>query len=121
MSEAEAEDWLGVAVGTVLDYPAGILDRAALEARRTCTHHSQIVPTIIREADVLLARGASLREASVPTNVRFLPVEKVLPPPKLTQAEVDAIPAKLIAIEITCGALVRNADGNVGPTPEAAE
>lgn len=118
MSEAEAEDWLGVAVGTVLDYPAGILDQAALEARRTCMHHSQIVPTIIREADALMARSASLREASVPSNV--LPIPKRLPPPKLTQADVDAMPGKLVEIGIKCGALVRDADGNVGPAPEAA-
>jgi hypothetical protein len=120
MSEAEAEDWLGVAVGTVLDYPAGILDRASLEARRSCTHHSQIVPTIVREADVLMARNASLREASVPSNLHVLPAPRRLPPPKLTQADVDAMDAKLIEIGISCGALVRDADGNVGPAPEAA-
>lgn len=118
MAEKEVEDWLKVGVGTLLDYPAGILDKAALEARRTCTHHSQIVPTIVREADVLLARNASLREASAPSNV--LPIVKRLPPPKLTQADVDAMPAKLIEIGISCGALVRDADGNVGPAPEAA-
>lgn len=113
MSEAEAEDWLGVAVGTVLDYPAGILDRAALEARRTCTHHSQIVPSIIREADALMARDASLREASV--NVAALPVAKRLPAPKVTQADVDAMDAKLVKIGLSCGALIQDGEGNVRP------
>jgi hypothetical protein len=113
MSEAEAEDWLGVAVGTVLDYPAGILDRASLEARRSCTHHSQIVPTIIREADLLVARDASLREASVPN---FAPAEvKKLAAPKITQADVDAMPEKLVKIGLSCGALVQDNDGNVRP------
>jgi hypothetical protein len=120
MAEAEVEDWLGVAVGTVLDYPAGLLDRACLEARRTCTHHSQIVPTIVREVEALLARDASLREASAPSNVTRLPVVERLPAPRLTQADVDAMPAKLIEIGVKCGALVRDADGNVGPAPEAA-
>jgi hypothetical protein len=112
MSEAEAEDWLGVAVGTVLDYPAGILDRASLEARRSCTHHSQIVPTIVREADLLVARAASLREASVPN----IPAEvKQLAAPKITQADVDAMPEKLVKIGLSCGALVQDNDGNVRP------
>lgn len=121
MTDGDVRDWLGVAVGTVLDYPAGILDKAALEARRTCTHHSQIVPTIVREADVLLARDASLREASAPSNVAILPVAKRLPPPKLTQADVDAMPAKLIKIGLSCGALIQDDGGNITPAPEAGE
>jgi hypothetical protein len=120
MGETETGEWLGVAAGDVEHYPAGILDRACLEARRTCTHHSQIVPTVVREADLLMARDASLREASAPSNVAMLPVVKRLPPPKITQADVDAMSGKLIEIGIKCGALVRDADGNVGPAPEAA-
>jgi hypothetical protein len=42
------------------------------------------------------------------------------PQPPITQADVDAMAPKLIEIGISCGALVRDADGNVGPAPEEA-
>lgn len=120
MGEAETAEWLGVAAGDVCHYPPSILDRACLEARRTCTHHSQIVPTIVKEADALTAREASLREASVPSNLHVLPQPARLPAPKLTQADVDRMPAKLREIGLKCGALVQDADGTITPTPEQA-
>lgn len=50
--------------------------------------------------------------------------ERQSPPPvlrNLTQADVDMMNPTMIEIGLKCGALVRDADGNVGPAPEAAE
>lgn len=47
---------------------------------------------------------------------------KALPPiGPITREAIATMPAKLIEIGVKCGALVRDADGNVGPAPEAAE
>lgn len=50
MGQAEAEEWLAVAA-TTLDLPEDVLADAALEARKTCTHHGQIVPAILKESE----------------------------------------------------------------------
>lgn len=50
MGQAEAEEWLAVAATTV-SLPEDVLADAAMEARKTCTHHGQIVPAILRESE----------------------------------------------------------------------
>lgn len=114
MTAEEAEDWLRVAVGEVLTYPANVLHYAAGEARRTCTHHSQIVPTIIREADEMLEQQRRVDRHPVVTP---LPVSQRLPAPQLTQADVDAMPEKLRTIGLACGALIQDGEGNLRPAP----
>lgn len=47
MSDSAARDWLAAAVGEVRHLPEVVL-RAGLEkARRECSHHGQIIPTIM--------------------------------------------------------------------------
>lgn len=118
MSEGEAEDWLSVAVGEVLNYPAHVLQAAASEARRTCTHHAQIVPAIIKAAEAAAPRHDPLVSAvqGVPSiaSVTALPA----PDRRITQEMVEAMSPELVRMGLTCGALIRDADGNVTVNPE---
>lgn len=111
MTPDEVEDWLSVALGEVMDIPGDALEIGCSAARRSCTHHAQIVPAIIREAAPIIERNR--RIAALPTLTWNEPER--LPPPALTQETVDAMPEKLIKIGLSCGALIRDADGNVGP------
>jgi len=66
MPEADAADWLHTAAGDVAHLPEDILVDACREARRTCTHHAQIVPTIIRDGEVRLRQRRTIRAAMEP-------------------------------------------------------
>jgi hypothetical protein len=118
MSEGEVEDWLSVAVGEVLNYPAHVLQAAASQARRTCTHHSQIVPAIIKAAEAAAPRHDPL--VSAMRDVPAFASAAALPAPdrRITQEMVDAMSPELIRMGLTCEALVRDADGNVIVNPE---
>src|SRR5690606_16469726 len=89
--------------------PPHILDRAALEARRTCTHHSQIVPAIIREADELIERQRRIDRHPVVA----APEAKRLPAPKLTYAELQSLPESLRKIGSGAGWLTQDDDGAI--------
>ena len=60
MSADDVEDWIGVALGEVLDMPLLILSDAAAEARKSCTHHAQIIPAIFKAAAGPLAYKRSI-------------------------------------------------------------
>lgn len=47
MSEDAATEWLAVAAGEVANMRPTVLKAACAEARKTCTHHGQIIPTIL--------------------------------------------------------------------------
>lgn len=49
MTEGETEDWLAVAAEAIEHIPPHILEWGAKGARQKCTHHSQVVPTIIAD------------------------------------------------------------------------
>lgn len=109
MTAGEAEDWLRVAVGEVLKYPANVLHHAAGEARRTCTHHAQIVPTIIAEADERMAHIRRMAELSVP-----LGTPRLSPPPAMSDAEFERITGER-GLELSAcldrGEIISNGDG----------
>lgn len=46
MSDVAAEEWAALAATELRDVPADLLDDAMAQARRTATHHGQIVPTV---------------------------------------------------------------------------
>jgi hypothetical protein len=108
MGDHEAEGWLRVALGEVREFPLQTLSFAAKHARRTCTHHAQIVPTIVKFC-----------EENLPQPVRdpWGGVELLPPPPKpvpeLTQEAVDVMSPELIRIGLTTKALIREKDGRV--------
>jgi hypothetical protein len=111
MPDTEADDWLGVALGEVARYPVDVLAIGAQEARRTSTHHSQIVPTICRECDAIMAQRERI------SRLPHIPRQDTprLAAPKLTQDAVDRLPAQLVKIGLGCGALETDEHGNVRP------
>ena len=87
-TDDNARDWLRVAANEIAYIPLGILTDACSETRRTATHHAQIVPGIIKFAEPMLARRASIEEAA------YRPVALPAPPPwQPTPKEIEAIKA----------------------------
>lgn len=72
MGDAEAEDWLGAAVASIGSVPIDLFNRACITARRTCKHHSAIVPTIAAQIETERAEANRLAEWTKPI---------ALPPP----------------------------------------
>ena len=118
MSPDEAEDWLAVAAQEVMAYPPGILSAACLSARRSCTHHAQIVPHIVAEAEAEWQRQSRLHDYA-PRHIIALPSPNYQPEhlPPITQADVDRMTPDLIRIGLGCGALEQDENGNVRPAP----
>lgn len=69
MTENETMDWLAVAADCLSDLPDDILETGCRIARRKCTHHSQIVPTVIGETEELMR----WRKMSANTPLRLVP------------------------------------------------
>lgn len=117
MTENEAEDWLSVAVGAVIEYPAIYLREAAWQAQKSCTHHAQIVPAMVKHCEGNIPARDPFAWAAHPV---ALPAPEMprLPPPKLTQQMVDAMTPELVKMGLTCGALIRDEQGNVLVNPE---
>jgi hypothetical protein len=74
-TDDNARDWLRVAAGEIGYIPFGILENACGEARRTATHHAQIVPAIIKYADERLAHARSIDIAAPREPMFALPRE----------------------------------------------
>jgi hypothetical protein len=109
MADSEALDWLGVALGEVAHYPVDVLDYAASEARRTCTHHAQIVPAIIASADERMAHRRRMAELSVPIDLPKLPA-----PPEISDEDFERIVAErgvALSAHLDRGTIISNGDG----------
>lgn len=51
MSAEDAQAWLRVAAGELAHLPPELLERGCALARKTCSYHGQIVPTITKETE----------------------------------------------------------------------
>lgn len=72
MGDEAAEEWLSVAAMEVGELPQDILASSAAKARKVCTHHGQIVPRILEEAENWLAfRRARFSTPTVPLERRI--------------------------------------------------
>jgi hypothetical protein len=81
MTEAETIDWLKVAADTLSHIPAHILERGARAARAKCTHHAQIVPTIVAETrDALDLYNRPRRPAPLRLVAPARPIQTETPP-----------------------------------------
>lgn len=49
MTDRAADEWIAVAASDLAGHKLNVLKAACTEARKTCTHHGQIVPTIMKE------------------------------------------------------------------------
>jgi len=81
MTEDETRQWLNVATRTLAEYSLPQIAAGCGTARRECTHYSQIVPTVAKHCEA----------AKMPEPIKWDGVVAALPPPKLTQADVDRI------------------------------
>lgn len=109
MGDGEAVDWLSVALGEVNHYPADVLDYATAEARRTCTHHAQIVPAVIAAAEERMAHRRRMAELSAPIDLPKLPA-----PPLLSDEEFDRIVSErglALSSHLDRGVIISNGDG----------
>lgn len=117
MTEDETVDWLEVANDTLAHIPADILERGARSARGICTHHAQIVPTIIAETREALAWR------SRPSTAPLLRLVAPEPPPPVERAPLpdpEELHAPLRRMGIAAGWLAEGADGHVVWTEEGA-
>lgn len=116
MTDRDVEDWLRVAVQTVGEYPVHLLDRACLEARRTCTHYSQIVPAIVAHIEPILTQLTSIEQFAQP----------MLPPPRplrLSDDEFAHIVAErglALSSHLDRGMILSNGDGTFRLPDDAA-
>ncbi|MXO67775.1 hypothetical protein GRI72_02870 [Altererythrobacter marinus] len=79
MTDDAAAEWLAVAANELEGYRAGILRIGLGEARKTCTHHGQIVPTVIKAMEEATPwRMGKPLERRLPGQV-----ERQLPPPEV--------------------------------------
>lgn len=121
-SMEDRTEWLLIAIDDVGHYPAEILTAACSHARRTCDHPAKLIPAIVAHAEPALTALRQLVKANRPrlVAVRALPDPAAAAPPPLTQADVDAMLPAMQRIGLSCGALVRNADGTLSPAPDNA-
>ena len=96
LTDDNARDWLRVAAGEVADIQTDLLEEACAEARRTCTHHGQIIPAIIKHSEdrmVPRRKLAAIQRAAADEAIRRqhqqdLPAPDVWHP---SQDEIDEI------------------------------
>ena len=81
MPDAEANDWLAAAAKALAAFPVHDVAIGCLKAQRECTHYSQIVASVAKHCQA----------AKIPEPIKWDGVVAALPPPKLTQADVDRI------------------------------
>jgi hypothetical protein len=94
MSTEDADAWLTVATDAVLHLPRDILEAACTAARRSCTHHGQIVPAILKEGEELLAMRRTRLAADRIPDERHLPAPS---PWKPTRGELDQLKSEAAA------------------------
>jgi len=90
MSGEDADAWLRVAAREVAILPPDLLADGCAHARKTCTHHGQIVPAILKETEERLATRRKL--ASPPEKVEALPAPA---PWRPTPEELAALKASI--------------------------
>lgn len=122
MTERETEDWLAVAAETLDDIPIDLLEDGAREARDTCTHHAQIVPTIRKTVKERLERRKERRGQPVAQVVRLAPREPLpepAPTPLMTHEQLQTLSPALRDMGLRLGYLAQDDDGTLRWTTDA--
>lgn len=79
MTDDAAAEWLAVAANELAGYETCLLRSGTAHARRTCTHHGQIIPAIIKKMeDMTPWRMGQPLDRRLPNRVR-----EQLPPPEI--------------------------------------
>lgn len=90
MNGDDANAWLRVAARELADLPPDLLADGCAAARKTCTHHGQIVPAILKETADRLAQRRKLAGPA--------PKREALPKPEAwrpTTEELAALKAQV--------------------------
>ena len=83
MSPKETSEWIDVAIDTLSHLPLPVFEAGVRAARTKCTHHSQIVPTIVAETRDALAWHNRLRTE---------PVLRLVGPEQAAPREAEPLP-----------------------------
>lgn len=115
MGDTEAADWLGAAATSLAQVPIDLFNRACITARRTCKHHSAIVPTIAAQIETERAEANRLAEWTKPI---------ALPAPSkgIGQAEFEKLVAERgrgLSAALDRGLILSDGNGNFR-LPDAA-
>ena len=89
MSEGDTSAWLTVAAGEVAHLPVDILAGGCSVARKTCTHHAQIIPTILKECGNWWELRRSMHPQPIPESHQLAAPDPWQP----TQTELDELKA----------------------------
>lgn len=108
MAANETSDWLEVALDSLSHLPLPIFEAGVRAARRTCTHHSQIVPAIITETRVALDWHNRPKTSPV---LRLVSPETF--PPNEPLPEPETLMPSLQRIGLLNGWLVETPDGRI--------
>lgn len=93
MKDDQAREWLTVAAAELAHLPRRVLESAAAEARKTCTHHGQIVPAILNSSAAKYDRQFSSLDWDRPERLAQLEAPRWKPEP----GELDRIKAETAA------------------------
>ncbi|AIT81619.1 hypothetical protein JI59_18540 [Novosphingobium pentaromativorans US6-1] len=104
MTAQETADWLEVAFEAVAHIPLHIFEAGCRAARQTCTHHSQIVPAIVKETREELAW---YNRPKVPPALRLVaPVAEVPPLSELPLPDPETLMPSLRRMGLNRGWIV---------------
>jgi hypothetical protein len=90
MTADDQQAWLRVAAKELAHLPPDILADACAKARRTCTHHGQIVPAIIKESADWIALRKNAARNSEPVEALPKPDRWVPEPGELERIKAEA-------------------------------
>lgn len=117
MTAGETQDWINVALDAVCHLPFEIFERGIRSARQTCTHHSQIVPTVIADTREALAW---YNRPKAPPALRIVgPAEPVEPRPKEPLPDPNTLMPTLRRMGLQRGWIIER-DGRLEWSEESA-
>lgn len=85
MSEDDTHAWLRIAARELAHMPGDLMADGCAHARKTCTHHAQIVPAIVKHTEDRLAQR---RKLAAPE-----PKREALPKPERWQPTAEELEA----------------------------
>lgn len=112
MSDDHAREWLAIAAQDLAEFPADIIEAAAVATRAEVDDHRRIVPTMVREARERLdhrRRAMRPRPVSDTPNITHEPV--AFEP--MSEDELQKLSPELRKIGLGAGWLTEDSDGHL--------
>lgn len=112
MNDDMASDWLAAAAAEVAHLSDFAFREGCAKARRDCTHHGQIIPTLLKAGE---AAAPPYRRDDGWSGYEFPKPQPALPAPDLTPDSIAALPAPMQSIGLQKGWLKRDDAGALVP------